>query len=145
MKSDNKKLDKKKLDKTYVCFGFGCINMGFLIENLDGCSMKNECCCCQHECCFLLSRSFLNCCDKEEGDHLRVGCGCDSLTLKKPVICFKQQGHCLCLVCACSAIPDEDVPSIFACCSVVCVTMKCNVFCQNCLTFDEIKQSVNSI
>ena len=145
MKSDNKKLDKKKLDKTYVCFGFGCINMGFLIENLDGCSMKNECCCCQHECCFLLSRNFLNCCDKEEGDHLRVGCGCDSLTLKKPVICFKQQGHCLCLVCACSAIPDEDVPSIFACCSVVCVTMKCNVFCQNCLTFDEIKQSVNSI
>ena len=138
------KLDKIAEDKTFVCFGFGCMNIGFLIENLNGCSMSNECCCCLHECCFLRSRDYLLCCEKEKGDHLRVGCGVDSLTLKKPVICFKQQCHCLCLVCGCSAVPDEDVPCIFACCTVVYATITCHVFCQNCLTFAEIRPTTIS-
>lgn len=133
-----RKLDATDNDKTYVCFGFGCLNIGILIENLNGCSMSNECCCCLHEFCFLTQGSYLGCLDKSVGEHVRVGCGCDALTLKKPVICFKQQCHCLCLICGCSLIPDKEVPCIFACCSIVYSTMKCNVLCQNCQTFGEI-------
>lgn len=133
------KLDPLDENKTFVCFGFGCLNIGFLKENLNGCSMSNECCCCLHECCFLLNHEYLNCWDKSEGDHIRIGCGGDACTIKKPVICFKQQCHCLCFMCGCSLIPDEDVPCIFAFCTLVYSTIKCNVFCQNCLTFAEIK------
>ena len=132
-------LDPLNEDKTYVCFGFGCLNIGFMKQNLNGCSMSNECCCFLHECCCLISRDYLNCWNKAEGDHIRIGCGCDACTIKKPTICFKQQSHCLCLVCGCSLIPDADVPCVFACCSLVYSTVKCNVFCQNCLTFGEIK------
>lgn len=132
------KLDVLDKNKTFVCFGFGCLNIGFLTENLNGCSMSNECCCFLHECCFLLTHDYLNCWEKEEGDHIRLGCACDSCTIKKPVICFKQQCHFLCLMCGCSLIPDEDVPCVFACCTLVYSTIKCNIFCQNCLTFAEI-------
>ena len=135
------KLDSINENRTYVCFGFGCLNIGFIKDYPNGCSMSNECCCCLHECCLLRSRNYLTCWDKSDGDHIRVACGFDSLTLKKPVICFKQQNHCLCFVCGCSLIPDEEVPCIFACCSLVYSTVKCNVFCQNCLTFAELNSS----
>lgn len=140
MGTTRSKLDVIDENKTYICFGFGCLNIGLLVDKLNGCSMSNECCCCLHECCFLLSRNYLLCCDKAEGDHIRIGCGCDSCTLKKPVVCFKQQCHCLCLVCGCTLVPDEDVPSIFACFSIVCAAISCNVFCQNCLTYGEVKK-----
>ena len=39
------RLDVIDEDNVYICFGLGCMNMGFLTEGYHGFSMKNECCC----------------------------------------------------------------------------------------------------
>jgi hypothetical protein len=132
------RLDVIDEDTIYICFGFGCVNMGFLTDNFHGCSMKNECCCIMHEYCFL-KREYLTCCDKLEGHYIRIGCGCDALTIKMPTVCCKQQCHFMCLICACSIPPDEEVPCILACCSIVCGTLECTPICKNCMTFGQIK------
>lgn len=136
--SDKKyRLDIIDEDQIYICFGFGCINMGFLMENFHGFSMKNEFGCCMHECC-LLNRAHLTCCDKLEGQHVRVGCLCDAITFKVPEVVCKQQCHFMCLVCACSLPPDQEVPCVIACCSIVIGTLTCRTICKNCITFGDL-------
>jgi len=137
--SGSYRLDVIDEDKIYVCFGFGCMNIGFLMEGYHGFSMKNECCCCMHECC-LLQRDYLTCCDKLEGHHIRIGCLCDAITCKIPSVCCKQQLHFMCGVVSCSIPPDEEVPCVIACCSVVCATMRCQTIFKNCLTFGQLKE-----
>lgn len=136
--SDKKyRLDIIDEDQIYICFGFGCMNMGFLMENFHGFSMKNEFGCCMHECC-LLNRAHLTCCDKLEGHHVRIGCLCDAITFKVPEVVCKHQCHFMCLVCACSLPPDEEVPCVIACCSIVIGVLTCRTICKNCITFGDL-------
>lgn len=136
--SENYRLDVIDEDQIYICFGLGCANLGFLIDEFHGFSMKNECCCIMHEFCFL-KRDYLTCCDKLEGHHIRIGCGFDAITCKVPEVICKNQCHCMCLVCACSIPPDDEVPCVLACCSIVCAILKCNMICKNCMTFGQVK------
>ena len=140
MSDKSYKLDIIDEDDIYVCFGLGCANLGFLTDGFHGFSMKNECCCFMHECC-LLKRDYLTCCDKLAGHHIRIGCLCDAVTIKAPTVCCKHQLHFMCLVCSCSIPPDEEVPCVLGCCSIVCATLKCNFVCKNCVTFGEIQSS----
>lgn len=131
-------LDIINEDEVFICFGFGCINIGFLTENFYGCSMKNEFCCLMHEFC-CLNRPYLTCCDKLEGHHIRIGCFMDAITFKIPEVIIKNQIHCMCMVCSCSLPPDEEVPCIAACCSIVCGKCEFKPLCKNCVKFGDIR------
>jgi len=136
--SDDYRLDVIDEDNIYICCGLGCINIGYLAEGCHGCSMKNECCCFMHEFCFV-QRDWLTCCDKLPGHHIRVGCMCDACTIKVPSVCCKNQCHCMCLICACGFPPDNEVPCIAACCTIVCGKMEWKLIFKNCVKFGEIK------
>lgn len=131
-------------ERMYICFGFGCMNIGCLVDAIYGCSIKNECCCFKHDCCFLTS-NFLTCRDKSEGEYIRIGCLCDAITLQIPRVICKQTCHLMCLVCACSVPPDEEVPCILACCTIVIAVIDCNLRtkCQNCMTLGETREIKN--
>ena len=126
-------------DNIYLCFSCGSANIGFLTSQYHGCSMKNECCCFMHEFCFL-DRAYLTCCDKQDSHYIRLGCFCDAFTFKKTEVCCKQQCHSMCLVCSFSIPPDNEVPCVLACCSVVLASLECKMICKNCMTFGQIRE-----
>ena len=132
-------LDVINEDDIYLCFSCGSANLGFLTSGFYGCSVKNECCCFVHEFC-CLNRDYLTCCDKQDSHYVRLGCGCDAITFKQTEVCCKQQCHSMCLVCSCSIPPDEEVPCVLACFSIVIASLQCKMICKNCVTFGQIRE-----
>lgn len=123
----------------YVLIACGCLNMSIICARPQcfGISIKNECGCCLHECCYMHSDP-MTCFDKDHDHIMRIGCICDSCTIKYPKVICKHRCHTCCSILSCSIPSDMEVPCMGACCFCLCYPTWAH-----CYRISQVNESIN--